>query len=536
LSFTIAGGDYEQAGSASGSLKEQLKRIGVAADLIRRVMVAAYEAEMNVVIHANGGTMEAVLDKSRIDVEVADHGPGIPNIALAMTEGFSTAPPKAREFGFGAGLGLPNIRRASDRFTVESTVGVGTRIRFTIYLRPAEAPGTQPPVARNSLETKPLRCTECLACLHACPTRAMRLREHKPAVLDYLCVDCTSCLGACRFGALGVVGACETIHAAGDTVLVVSPPFVAQFGSNEPTRVLDVLKELGFGEVRLTAPDEAALRSALWAEASTCSDDRLPLLSPVCPAVVNLIATKFPSLLDHVAPFLSPMESVREELVGRRVVFLALCPSQATALADGRGPALADVILPATLAAAIRPQLPTSRRDLSGTTDRPSTVAVSPRVLRVTGMRHVLNVLEMIENRLIREPDVLELYACDEGCFGSPLLKEDAFVARRRWQQSIGAQPAAENSATQTTSARPRKIPLRARAGFRLDDDMGSAIRKLGEIDQVLSSLPGKDCGLCGCPTCATLAEDIVLGRSTAAACAHLGDDNGSKGNRRETP
>ena len=530
LSFSIAGGDYEQAGSASGGLKEQLKRIGVAADLIRRVMVAAYEAEMNVVIHANGGTMQAVLDKSRIDVEVADHGPGIPNIALAMTEGYSTAPPKAREFGFGAGLGLPNIRRATDRFTVESTVGVGTRIRFTIFLHPAEASGPQPGPARNSLAIHPLRCTECLACLHACPTRAMRLRDHKPAVLDYLCVDCTNCLEACRFGALGVAGTCETIHAAGDTVLVVSPPFVAQFDVNEPTRVLDALRSLGFGEVRLTAGDETALRSALLAEASKCSDDRLPLLSPVCPAVVNLVATKFPSLLDHVAPFLSPMESVREELTGRRVVFLAICPSQATVLADGRGPALADVVLPATLAAPIRPHLPTGRRDIkvSEPADRPSTVAVSPRVLRVTGMRHVLNVLEMIENRLIREPDVLELYACDEGCFGSPLLKEDAFVARRRWQQS--SQAASNESAKVPVSARPRKVPLRARPGVRLDDDMSAAIRKLGEIEKVLATLPGKDCGLCGCPTCATLAEDIVLGRSTLQACANRTDP------RRKTP
>ena len=109
--FPIAAADYDHAGSASSGLKELLKKVGVEPETLRRAMIAAYEAEMNVVIHSLGGQMHIELDDRQIDVVVLDDGPGIPDVGLAMQEGYSTAPPKARQLGFGAGLGLPNIRK-----------------------------------------------------------------------------------------------------------------------------------------------------------------------------------------------------------------------------------------------------------------------------------------------------------------------------------------------------------------------------------------------------------------------------------------
>ena len=139
--YEIPGGDYERSGLASKALKEQLKQVGVAAEVIRRAMIAAYEAEMNAVIHGGGGTMRTVLEDHELHVEVADQGPGMGDIDLAMTEGYSTAPAKAREHGFGAGMGLPNIRRNTDRFSIESAVGKGTRICFAVHLKSQEARG-----------------------------------------------------------------------------------------------------------------------------------------------------------------------------------------------------------------------------------------------------------------------------------------------------------------------------------------------------------------------------------------------------------
>ncbi len=133
-SFRIEGQDFQNAGKASTGLKSILTQIGIDADLIRRVAIAAYEAEMNVVMYAQEGVMTTEVNSLGIRISVEDKGPGISDIDLAMREGYSTATDEMREMGFGAGMGLPNIRRNADQFSMESTVGVGTHveIRFSI--------------------------------------------------------------------------------------------------------------------------------------------------------------------------------------------------------------------------------------------------------------------------------------------------------------------------------------------------------------------------------------------------------------------
>ena len=176
VSYDIETNDFRRAGAASRSIKEHLKRIGADAEAIRRTMIAAYEAEMNVVIHSVGGRLEASLSDTQIDVNVVDGGPGIPDIELAMTEGFSTASAEARALGFGAGMGLPNIRRNSDRLRVTSRGDEGTRVSFTVYLKPEDT--AAPRII--SLYASADRCRDCRACLAACPTQAMRVRDGSP--------------------------------------------------------------------------------------------------------------------------------------------------------------------------------------------------------------------------------------------------------------------------------------------------------------------------------------------------------------------
>lgn len=134
MSFTVNGHDFSSAGEASTKIKKALKRVGVDEDVIRRVAVATYEAEMNVVIHARQGKLEFSLDCDKIEVTVEDEGPGIPDIDLAMTEGYSTASDLAREMGFGAGMGLPNMKRCADMLDIQSKVGEGTRVHIVIQL------------------------------------------------------------------------------------------------------------------------------------------------------------------------------------------------------------------------------------------------------------------------------------------------------------------------------------------------------------------------------------------------------------------
>jgi serine/threonine-protein kinase RsbT len=132
LDFQLKGSDFESAGEASSRLKAVLQQIGVKADIVRRIAVSTYEAELNVIIHAYHGTLSAAVYPDRTEINVADTGPGIADIDLAMQEGYSTAPEYVRKMGFGAGMGLPNMVRCTDKFTIESQVGKGTVINMTI--------------------------------------------------------------------------------------------------------------------------------------------------------------------------------------------------------------------------------------------------------------------------------------------------------------------------------------------------------------------------------------------------------------------
>jgi serine/threonine-protein kinase RsbT len=132
--FQVEGGNFSKAGHASSEVKKILKQLNVDPKIIKRIVVALYEAEVNIVAHAYKGTIRADIDTSRVFLRLKDEGPGIPDIELAMQEGYSTASPEVREMGFGAGMGLANIKRNADLLDIGSKVGVGTLVEITIYL------------------------------------------------------------------------------------------------------------------------------------------------------------------------------------------------------------------------------------------------------------------------------------------------------------------------------------------------------------------------------------------------------------------
>jgi len=135
LKFEVTGMDFSRAGDATARIKKVLQLAGMGAATIRRVVIVAYEAELNIVIHAYRGTLCAAVGPDQVRIEAVDEGPGIKDIALAMQEGYSTAPPHIREMGFGAGMGLPNIRKNSDELDIQSEINCGTRLTAVIYNR-----------------------------------------------------------------------------------------------------------------------------------------------------------------------------------------------------------------------------------------------------------------------------------------------------------------------------------------------------------------------------------------------------------------
>jgi anti-sigma regulatory factor (Ser/Thr protein kinase)/Fe-S-cluster-containing hydrogenase component 2 len=514
----IEGGDFKQAGSATSSLKKLLKKINIDPADMRRAIIAAFEAEMNVVIHAYRGDMRAIINSKEIEVEVRDEGPGIVDIELAMKEGFSTASPEARQLGYGAGLGLPNMKKNSDLFEIDSTVGKGTRVSYTIYFKGQGSSGT----GRNSIRVIAENCRECLFCVRACPTRALRVHKGIPEVLKEVCIDCTSCIEACKSGALTMARTASQIEPSDEKILIVPPHFLAQFSATiSPQRVLASLRKLGFKDVYVTEAWEEALRQAVISYASE-EAGLSQIISPVCPAIVNLIALRFQSLIDNLAPFLSPIETARNQLKGKKTMFVAACPAQVTALSEGPSARNIEIVVPSSFRQIVQPlvmdeggqeqahEFPLHTRSDNGR---------AYEILEVNGMRHVIEVLEKLENGRLRDFRILELYACDCGCYGSPLFSEQPYVAKHRWRR------ARMEHGIEATPIR-RETPCPARTGMRLSTDISTAITKLSEMEELTRSLPGRDCGLCGAPTCEVLAEDIVKGRATRRSCPYT-DDTG---------
>ncbi len=132
--FEVDGDSFTSAGEASVKMKKNLRMLAIPPDIIRRVAIAMYEGEINMVIHAGGGEAIVTVYPEMIEIVLDDRGPGIPDVDLAMREGFSTAPENIRNLGFGAGMGLPNMKKNTDTMSIESTLGVGTKITMTVNL------------------------------------------------------------------------------------------------------------------------------------------------------------------------------------------------------------------------------------------------------------------------------------------------------------------------------------------------------------------------------------------------------------------
>lgn len=135
LHYTVDADDFTVAGEASGAVKKVLKQLGFSSDIIRKVAVAMYECEINMVIHADGGVIDVEITPEKIRMIHADKGPGIKDIEKAMQEGYSTADEKVRELGFGAGMGLPNMKRYTDEMNITTKIGEGTVVDMTVYVK-----------------------------------------------------------------------------------------------------------------------------------------------------------------------------------------------------------------------------------------------------------------------------------------------------------------------------------------------------------------------------------------------------------------
>lgn len=544
----ISRGEFARIGEETSGLKRSLLGIGFPAEASRRALIAAYELGMNIIIHAREGILRLLWNNGKVQITAEDTGPGIPDIALAMKEGYSTAPEHIREMGFGAGMGLPNARKASDEFHIESQVGKGTRVVCTV------APGPEDLHASSyfhSVRLEPERCKGCTNCIKGCPTEAIRVRDGKAFILEDRCIDCGECIRRCpNMAKTAVSDSWESLSILDYKIALVPPSFYGSFADMTPDEVRAALLATGGFDEVFDVAVAADLCSELMRDYIERRPGEGPFISPACPAVLRLIQVKYPSILGRVIPCEAPMEvaawlaktKIRRDrsVKNPAAVFISPCPAKITASRQpvGRGRSLVDASISAAQAFLwVRehkgiplpegvPRFPVSSGSGIGWGKAGGEMAaVGLTGLSVDGISNVSRFLDELEaGGLDGQVEFIEMQACVGGCVGGCLHVTNPFVSRMRLGKLAdrfrGASP--HRLVRETSVDRPElwfSLSLRPRPIFRLDPDPAKAEAKLAEIKSIEQGLPGLDCGACGAPTCRALAEDIVLGRGSEWDC-----------------
>lgn len=387
-------------------------------------------------------------------------------------------------------------------------------------------------------------CKGCTTCMRYCPTQAIRVQNGKAKIIREKCIDCGECVRRCSYHAKKVLSdSFDMLNSFKHNIALVAPAFCGQFSKAVNIDViLTGLKNIGFDDVFEVARG-AEVITAKTREILASKNYDGPLISSACPAVVRLIAVRFPSLSDKVIPLTSPMEvaaqMARKEAIQKTglfsedigVFFISPCPAKVTAVkqplaltkSDVSGViSIKDVYM--KLAQALQSvkeveKLSVAGRDgvrwarSGGETDA---LGIS-NYIAVDGIHNVIKMLEELEDEKIRNIDFIEALACNSGCTGGPLNVENEFVANsriRNLSENLEGKPVNYDNLDLYWDKKVDYEPF-----YPLDNDISEAMRKMQLMEEIYNRLPQLDCGSCGSPSCREFAEDIVRGKAQERDC-----------------
>lgn len=394
-----------------------------------------------------------------------------------------------------------------------------------------------------------------MACMHVCPTGAIRVRGRKARLLHDRCINCGECVRVCPNGA--VVPQTSSFHDFSGfkyTIAIPSPVLYSQFGKDTPpSSILRALKKIGFDDAFDIAAESEAVSVAIQQYLDSVDSPR-PLISPFCPAIVRLVQIRYPNLLDHLIPIESPMiiaarEAKRKamETLGLKeneigVIYITPCPAKMVAVKDP--PRRRHTFLNGAIAIAeIYQSLLRALDEVSaeGTEEEVHGLGLgwpmlggqvaclkAEECLAIGGVSDAVRIFEEIENGKLRDIQYVEVHSCPTACVGGSLTVENAYIARGRVLHMIrkyGATPSRDREkikelCEQDFFAMNGKIPPLPL--HPLDEEVSRAIQKLQQKQRLYDQLPKIDCGACGAPTCAAFAEDVVKAEATSEDCVFV--------------
>lgn len=408
----------------------------------------------------------------------------------------------------------------------------------------------------HSVTLQKSKCMGCTDCIKRCPTEAIRVRSSKAQIIEARCIDCGNCIRICRNGAKkAATDQLEMMKRYTHRIALPAPSFYAQFPKAPGVEyILEALLEMGFTDYFEVAIAAEVVTSATYDYLKKAT--HFPIISSACPAIVRLVQSRFPSLIPHILPILSPMELAARyvkaqyaksgmDLKEVGVFFISPCPAKATEIRYPKGieQSMVDGVL--SMQDLYKPM-----RDLIGKVTPKQKQQSTYRGLNwatptggmdenqikdyvaVDGIENVLSILEKVEDGTLNHMTFIEAMACTGGCLGGALAIENPYISRstlKKWIQK------AKQSEKQMINGEYLKVldavsqipyfyetPIMPSSVLSLSPNRIKALEMMERIQKIYETLPQIDCGCCGAPTCHCFAEDVVRQGVNVEACIFM--------------